>query len=147
MERATDGTVTRYFLVKWVGDWPLEQNPSWEPEENVSPALVTGYLKKKVQRPEGEMSPANPKLHQSTLSPWREPKYTSVTEAFEGHMEDMTLPVDGADDVEDDGAGEQFRVTTEDKKTVSPSPSAGPSRSSIIDLDLARQVSLFSQTV
>ncbi|KAG6149701.1 hypothetical protein E4U28_008190 [Claviceps purpurea] len=35
----------RYFLVRWVGDWPTEQNPSWEPEHNLHPDLVRNYTK------------------------------------------------------------------------------------------------------
>ncbi|KAG6050200.1 hypothetical protein E4U39_004605 [Claviceps sp. Clav50 group G5] len=35
----------RYFLVRWVGDWPPEQNPSWEPEHNLHPDLVRNYTK------------------------------------------------------------------------------------------------------
>ncbi|KAG6091559.1 hypothetical protein E4U30_006712 [Claviceps sp. LM220 group G6] len=35
----------RYFLVRWVGEWPPEQNPSWEPEHNLHPDLVRNYMK------------------------------------------------------------------------------------------------------
>ncbi|KAG6116317.1 hypothetical protein E4U13_001979 [Claviceps humidiphila] len=35
----------RHFLVRWVGEWPPEQNPSWEPEHNLHPDLVRNYMK------------------------------------------------------------------------------------------------------
>ncbi|KAG6216377.1 hypothetical protein E4U26_008164 [Claviceps purpurea] len=35
----------RYFLVRCVGDWSPEQNPSWEPEHNLHPDLVRNYTK------------------------------------------------------------------------------------------------------
>ncbi|KAG6046922.1 hypothetical protein E4U17_007685 [Claviceps sp. LM77 group G4] len=35
----------RYFLVRWAGDWPPEQNPSWELEHNLHPDLVLNYTK------------------------------------------------------------------------------------------------------
>lgn len=35
----------RYFRVLWEGDWPPEQNPSWEPEENLPRQLVRNYFK------------------------------------------------------------------------------------------------------
>ncbi|ERS95679.1 hypothetical protein HMPREF1624_07753 [Sporothrix schenckii ATCC 58251] len=37
--------VVRLFLVRWKGDWPPDQNPSWEPAENLPPRMVRQYLK------------------------------------------------------------------------------------------------------
>lgn len=40
-----------YFLVRWKGDWPMDQNPTWEPKENISRKLIQEYLRrKKVER-------------------------------------------------------------------------------------------------
>ncbi|KAI9903769.1 hypothetical protein N3K66_000298 [Trichothecium roseum] len=35
----------RYFRVLWEGEWPPDQNPSWEPEENLPRQLVRNYFK------------------------------------------------------------------------------------------------------
>ncbi|EFW99914.1 chromatin organization modifier, chromo domain containing protein [Grosmannia clavigera kw1407] len=40
----------RYFLVRWKGDWPPDQNPTWEPADNLPPRMVRHYLKKTRRR-------------------------------------------------------------------------------------------------
>ncbi|KAI1645423.1 uncharacterized protein F4817DRAFT_343313 [Daldinia loculata] len=89
-----DGKHVRYFKVRWEGDWPPDQNPTWEPEENITPALVKLYLKKKAAR----HTPASPKKKNSNNVPsnmpsFRQPtlkrKYSSVAEAFAGEGEDL----------------------------------------------------------
>ncbi|KAJ3479200.1 hypothetical protein NLG97_g8384 [Lecanicillium saksenae] len=35
--------LVRYFKVRWEGDWPPEQNPTWEPEENIPDDLVREF--------------------------------------------------------------------------------------------------------
>ncbi len=146
-EVAEDGTRTRYFLVRWEGDWPPEENPSWEPEENIAGKLVTDYLASKQQpatpsRTPGATPGATPHPKrvktQKTLSPWMN-KFTSVMEAFEGIEEDTAHGA--AEESEDDGGGEdEFRVT-EDRVATS----SAYSKRSAVDLDLAAQVTLFSQ--
>ncbi|KAK3192375.1 hypothetical protein K4F52_001588 [Lecanicillium sp. MT-2017a] len=42
--------LTRYFKVRWAGDWPADQNPTWEPEENLPTKLVRGYMKTPQKR-------------------------------------------------------------------------------------------------
>ncbi|KAL2691466.1 hypothetical protein Neosp_001851 [[Neocosmospora] mangrovei] len=106
--------VVRYFKVRWEGDWPPDQNPSWEPEDNLPAALVRNYLKqgkkrraghdahepkKKAPRPTTQVPSAPPKkkgnLKQTTL-PWGIPakQYKSVSEAFAGDEEEaMGMPV------------------------------------------------------
>ena len=37
--------LVRYFKVRWEGDWPEDQNPTWEPEENLTPQAVRNFLK------------------------------------------------------------------------------------------------------
>lgn len=35
----------RYFKVRWAGDWPPEQNPTWEPEENIPDRIVRDFCR------------------------------------------------------------------------------------------------------
>ncbi|KAL1895903.1 hypothetical protein Sste5346_005001 [Sporothrix stenoceras] len=42
--------VARLFLVRWKGDWPPDQNPTWEPAENLPPRMVRQYLKRAAQK-------------------------------------------------------------------------------------------------
>ncbi|KAM5347867.1 hypothetical protein ACJ41O_007691 [Fusarium nematophilum] len=107
----------RYFKIRWEGDWPPDQNPSWEPEDNLPANLVRNYLKRsKKRRAAAKASPApatkkrktplkKTPLKQTTLS-WGIParQYKSVSEAFAGDEEEA---VDVEMDMEEDGvAGE-----------------------------------------
>ncbi|KAF6822598.1 chromo domain-containing protein [Colletotrichum plurivorum] len=38
------GRPARYFAVRWRGDWPAGQNPTWEPERNIPESLVGAFL-------------------------------------------------------------------------------------------------------
>ncbi|EPE04189.1 chromo domain-containing protein [Ophiostoma piceae UAMH 11346] len=38
--------LVQYFSVRWKGDWPPDQNPTWEPAENLPPRMVQQYLRK-----------------------------------------------------------------------------------------------------
>ncbi|KAM0432958.1 hypothetical protein ACHAPT_004663 [Fusarium lateritium] len=101
--------VVRFFKVRWEGDWPPDQNPSWEPEDNLPAKLVRNYIKqgkrrighpayepkKKTPRPQtAQALSAPPKkkshLKQTTLS-WGIPagQYKSVSEAFAGDEEEI----------------------------------------------------------
>lgn len=105
-----------WFKVRWEGDWPPDQNPTWEPQENIAPDLVKRYLKRKAEReaakaksaaaaaasagrskskaPGSGGSSSGTKLppgksqnkQQTTLAQWAR-GYTSVSEAFEGKAE------------------------------------------------------------
>ena len=91
----------RYFKVRWEGDWPPDQNPSWEPEENLPIDLVRHYLKLKKerakkareersQRPQKESKPSMPpkdvehsmppltaaEKFRQTLLPWATSRYS-----------------------------------------------------------------------
>lgn len=94
-----------YFKVRWEGDWPPDQNPTWEPEENITPGLVKRYLKHEAEK--GKKTPASkpkPSRQQSTLSHWVT-GYSSVSEAFEGRAElDDTSTKPHAGDFGLDGA-------------------------------------------
>ncbi|OAR02233.1 hypothetical protein LLEC1_03823 [Akanthomyces lecanii] len=37
--------LVRYFKVRWEGDWPPEQNPTWEPEKNLPQDLVAEFCR------------------------------------------------------------------------------------------------------
>ncbi|KAJ6445071.1 chromo domain-containingprotein [Purpureocillium lavendulum] len=86
--------LVRYFKVLWEGDWPPDQNPTWEPEENLPPSLVRNYRKQDKKRrrlnelikPGSEKKPA-PSRAQPKPRPLPKPKltqYRSVSDAFLG---------------------------------------------------------------
>ncbi|KAG5982708.1 hypothetical protein E4U55_001498 [Claviceps digitariae] len=78
--------LVRYFLVRWVGDWPPEQNPSWEPEGNIPADLVRNFMKlDKKKRAKLAASHQRPPPNPSGWALQR--RYQSVSEAFEGNIE------------------------------------------------------------
>lgn len=79
-----------WFKVRWEGDWPADQNPTWEPRENIAEKLVKEYLKRKANR---DVNSKKVKTKQRTsLADWAR-GYNSVTEAFEGQAE-LNAPSD-----------------------------------------------------
>lgn len=83
-----------WFKVRWEGEWPADQNPTWEPRENIAENLVKQYLKRKSKR--GANAKKAKTKQQTSLADWAK-GYSSVTEAFEGQAElnppsDMMLP-------------------------------------------------------
>lgn len=99
-----------WFKVRWEGDWPDDQNPTWEPRENIAEKLVKQYLKRKANRDAN--SKKVKKKQRTSLADWAK-GYNSVTEAFEGHAElnapsDTMFPSgDGRHgDADDDGQDE-----------------------------------------
>lgn len=154
-----DGTETRYFKVRWKGEWPPDQNPTWEPEENITRSLVKKYLTKKAAREAAKAarsaaaaasSPATQPSHraQKTLSPWVGKKYASVTEAFQDGGEEDTAELGGDveaplfNGVEEAAEDDDEFAVTEDR--TSSARSSQRARSSF-DMDLARQYRLFVQ--
>ncbi|QPC78368.1 hypothetical protein HYE68_009120 [Fusarium pseudograminearum] len=109
MYEAEGEGLVRYFKVRWEGDWPPDQNPTWEPESNLPEQLVRRYLKNRKRKRSGEEKPKKPaatqppvvpsyksrkSMKQTTLS-WgiTAKQYRSVTEAFEGLEEDeLAMP-------------------------------------------------------
>lgn len=82
--------LVRYFRVRWEGDWPSDQNPTWEPEEHLPPNLVRNYFKR------GKAKPAAKKKEplKQTKLPWTNGKqYRSVSEAFAGNDESNDIPM------------------------------------------------------
>ncbi|KAH9908960.1 hypothetical protein F4778DRAFT_714732 [Xylariomycetidae sp. FL2044] len=80
-----NGAQQRWFRVRWEGDWPADQNPTWEPEENIAQPLINKYLKKKARKV-GTNNSA-PDTPQKVPRPLLSRKYSSVAEAFAGEVE------------------------------------------------------------
>jgi len=101
------GVRVHRYLVLWAGDWPEDQNPTWEPAENVQDRdLIKRYQKRKKA---GLVKPAQKK--QKTLHRYLAgAKYASVAEAFEGGIDDQAGPA-AADVESDDVPDETFLVT------------------------------------
>jgi len=76
------GKTIRWFKVRWKGNWPADQNPTWEPEDNIDRPLVTKYLAK-IAATGGQGSSAVLPL----VKPQLKRKYSSVAEAVMGDME------------------------------------------------------------
>ncbi|KAH7027298.1 uncharacterized protein B0I36DRAFT_364520 [Microdochium trichocladiopsis] len=78
-----DGKPVRLFRVRWKGDWPPDQNPTWEPEDNIDKPLIKEYLARKrasgAEEPPVILRPARPMLKR---------KYSSVAEAVMGDVDD-----------------------------------------------------------
>ncbi|KAH8650196.1 hypothetical protein BX600DRAFT_108671 [Xylariales sp. PMI_506] len=78
----------RWYYVRWQGDWPSDQNPTWEPEHNLPSSLVKKYLKKKAAKPrEKTLSNDKGAVQRSLRMPSPKKKYSSVAEAFAGDPE------------------------------------------------------------
>ncbi|OTB06585.1 hypothetical protein M426DRAFT_318654 [Hypoxylon sp. CI-4A] len=82
----------RYFKVRWAGNWPPGQNPTWEPEDNISLALVKRYMKGKSAR-RSNVSPGYDSSDDYTPSKSHplslKRRYSNVAEAFAGDEEDL----------------------------------------------------------
>ena len=87
--------LVRYFKVLWEGDWPPDQNPSWEPEGNLPPALIRNFDKRSKDRPTSRQKHRKKvqkkTMKQTTLSWGDGKKYDSVSHAFAGD-EDIDSP-------------------------------------------------------
>ncbi|TGJ86750.1 hypothetical protein E0Z10_g2038 [Xylaria hypoxylon] len=115
----TSGELIRYFKVRWEGNWPAGQNPTWEPEENVSQVLVQKYLKDKAAKM--AQSGSSPKAAIKRPTPILKKKYSSVAEAFQGNVDDLPVPSSSVpgdlpteeeeEEEEDDDMEERFLVT------------------------------------
>ena len=98
------GKPVRHYLVRWEGDWPPDQNPTWEPEENVPSSLVRKFLRKNgMMGLDGQMD-----------DPWPERRYSSVTEVFEDPVLENTGQENGevdSSEEDDEMVEETFQVT------------------------------------
>lgn len=98
-----DGKTQRYFQVRWEGNWPPDQNPTWEPQENLPPGLVRKYLKKRAKT--AARLGHDPAVG---MSPQPRRKYSNVAEAFEGEAEASEAPLRRWDN--DEAEVERFAV-------------------------------------
>jgi hypothetical protein len=101
------GAKVHMYLVLWAGDWSEDQNPTWEPAENVQDqGLINRYQKKKKA---GLLKPSQKR--QKTLHRYLYgAKYSSVTEAFEDGIDDQTGLATGVES-DTDLPDETFCVT------------------------------------
>ncbi|UNI16946.1 hypothetical protein JDV02_003328 [Purpureocillium takamizusanense] len=104
--------LVRYFKVLWEGEWPPDQNPTWEPEENLPANLVRNYCKqdRKRRRATARIKPASAKkpvpVPRTTATKARPPlpkpklvaekQYKSVSDAFTGGEEAEDLGLVGS---------------------------------------------------
>ncbi|RDA88735.1 hypothetical protein CP532_4053 [Ophiocordyceps camponoti-leonardi (nom. inval.)] len=81
--------LVRYFKVLWEGNWPPDQNPTWEPEENIPPNLVRNYFKRGKKRRKARANYSKTKKSTTTTTPLgANLHYRSVSEAFAGELAD-----------------------------------------------------------
>ena len=85
--------LVRYFKVRWEGDWPPDQNPSWEPEGNLPAGLIRNYFKQskkareKLKRKAKIQKKKKPPTRQTRPSLSQVQSYNSVSVAFTGDMD------------------------------------------------------------
>ncbi|KAI1198738.1 hypothetical protein F5X97DRAFT_143854 [Nemania serpens] len=114
----TGGELVRYFKVRWVGNWPVGQNPTWEPEECISEVVIRKYLKDKAAKMV-QSGPSSKGIIKPP--PTLKRKYSSVAEAFEGDADALPPPNSGGfqvDEGEDDT--EEHLQVTEQARSNSP---------------------------
>ncbi|KAK5658903.1 hypothetical protein OQA88_1717 [Cercophora sp. LCS_1] len=92
------GRKVHMYLVNWEGDWPPEQNPTWEPAENIQDDnLIIEYRRRK------KAGLLKPDKHQKTLNAFfSKPQYSNVAEAFEADLEDQGRPHTGIESDSDE---------------------------------------------
>ncbi|KAL2271421.1 hypothetical protein VTJ83DRAFT_792 [Remersonia thermophila] len=111
-----DGVRVHRYLVLWKGDWPPDQNPTWEPAENVLDRnLIRRYDKKKR---EGLLKPSQKAAQKKapfSAQPWpAASKYSSVAEAFEAGIEDeLTIVTAGGGGESDVDAYDEMLLVTD----------------------------------
>lgn len=104
------GVKVHKYLVLWKGNWPPDQNPTWEPEDNIDDqGLIKTYLKKK----ESGMLKAPKKTQRSMLSYLSQPQYSSVAEAFEGDIDELQPEAAAVTPESDSDDGDELLVTEE----------------------------------
>ncbi|KAK2612759.1 hypothetical protein QQS21_001210 [Conoideocrella luteorostrata] len=102
----------RYFLVRWAGDWPPEQQTTWEPEEHIPREMVRAYMKidKKRRAKRAAQSRRDQKRnHLFMAAPsaaehgWAvATRYSSVSDAFEGDTGKDEGPGDAPSSISED---------------------------------------------
>jgi hypothetical protein len=98
----------RWFLVRWEGHWPPEQNPTWEPEQNLPRALINNYLKR-TAKPTSAAGTDTPVEYRNVVR-----KHSSVAEAFAGEIEDAPEYNNSHLDMDENDGGERLLVEEHD---------------------------------
>ncbi|KAK4116579.1 hypothetical protein N656DRAFT_700848 [Canariomyces notabilis] len=118
------GVNVHKYLVLWEGDWPEDQNPTWEPAENIrDQSLIRRYEKRKKAGLPKSFKKAQKTLHHFFSGP----QYSSVAEAFEGGIDEQAgLDARGLDS-DAEPPDEEFVVTENagdlTRNGIQPSPS------------------------
>jgi hypothetical protein len=75
--------LVRYFLVRWAGEWPPDQQTSWEPEDHIPRPLVQRYFKMdRKRRAKLAGQPQNQPPEQTELA-GKNVTYSSMNEIFD----------------------------------------------------------------
>ncbi|SPN96626.1 uncharacterized protein DNG_00147 [Cephalotrichum gorgonifer] len=114
-----DGKREWYFLVRWEGNWSPEENPTWEPEENIPATLVRKFLAKNKPKPR-----AGAGRKEQRPDAWPQRRYSSVLEAFEGSglegADGNGLLTSGGTDEDAEAGEETFQVTEGTGRSTAP---------------------------
>ncbi|KAI1849207.1 hypothetical protein JX266_005168 [Neoarthrinium moseri] len=111
-----DGKKEHWFRVRWEGNWPPDQNPTWEPMANIPRNLVKKYLKKRGAKADS-VHVGLDEVDGGPIIPRR--KYSSVAEAFAGEIEDAPHG-QSPRNTGDDYAGEERLLVDEHESTPMP---------------------------
>jgi hypothetical protein len=141
-----EGQTFRYFRVRWEGDWPPDQNPTWEPEENIPTNLVQNYLKNRKRARMRRSVPLSQGTERPT-PPSLKRKYSSVAEAFEGDIkDDQPLPSsssfvgDRKEEQEEEDAEERLEVIEQKSRSSSRARTDTPTHRFRLDPALVREL-------
>ncbi|KAI8302873.1 hypothetical protein K4K59_000317 [Colletotrichum sp. SAR11_240] len=120
--RHVRGKPVRYFAVRWKGNWPPDQNPTWEPESNIPRYMTKKYLLNNPTPVKGKNG--NGTLDKYLSPGWSQRKYSSVSEAFEGGdpevaaaqevQDEEAMEDEEEEEVEGDGEGDEMLVVTDE---------------------------------
>ncbi|KAL2124871.1 hypothetical protein VTJ04DRAFT_1236 [Mycothermus thermophilus] len=119
-----NGVKVHRYLVLWKGDWPEDQNPTWEPAENVLDRdLIKEYERKKREgllKPYRKPSPKKNAKGGASSKLWPPAtKYSSVAEAFAAGIDDETAPAP-AEGESDEADNEMLLVTENPAQLTTP---------------------------
>lgn len=120
-----------WFQVRWEGDWPEGDNPTWEPRENISGKLVKHYLERKAKREADRLARTASKKKSKTKQPnlladWAK-SCSSVADAFDGQAEmnagsgtalEQDTARDGDADANDNDGSDKLLVTDEENEAA-----------------------------
>ncbi len=114
---ATNRLVHEYKVL-WAGDWPPDQNPTWEPESNIPSSLIKKY---------SLQASARGKKQQTLLSYMPKRRFSNVAEAFAGELDEIEgqdqsqvgLHYEGEDGDDNQDIVDEPLVVTDDKEFLS----------------------------